>query len=146
MLTHSYFGVGFWRGLNSAAEVFAPYSGSYERSPIGQMLAVRIIPGGADRLLSMAEKELTHRIEDARRGRYLGWSLATVAVVAAAVVSLSRFVASICRAGRCPCVRCGSRAHSGQKRGAVALSREIEYAAPKGLRQGMPEVKPVERS
>jgi hypothetical protein len=88
MLTHSYFGVGFWRGLNSAAEVFAPYSGSYERSPIGQMLAVRIIPGGADRLLSMAEKELTHRIEDARRGRYLGWSLATVAVVAAAVVSL----------------------------------------------------------
>lgn len=47
-----------------------------------------IIPGGADRLLCMAEKEQTHRIEDAKRGQYLGWSLAAGAVVAAAVVSL----------------------------------------------------------
>jgi hypothetical protein len=48
----------------------------------------QIIPGGADRVLRMAEKEQTHRIEDARRGQYLGWSLAAGAVIAAAVVSL----------------------------------------------------------
>jgi hypothetical protein len=50
----------------------------------------QIIPGGADRLLRMAEKEQTHRIEDAKRGQYLGWSLAAGAVIAAAVVSLCR--------------------------------------------------------
>jgi hypothetical protein len=38
--------------------------------------------------LRMAEKEQTHRIEDAKRGQYLGWSLAAGAVMAAAVVSL----------------------------------------------------------
>jgi hypothetical protein len=48
----------------------------------------QIIPGGADRLLRMAEKEQVHRIDDVRRDQYLGWSLATGAVVAAAVVSL----------------------------------------------------------
>jgi hypothetical protein len=48
----------------------------------------QIIPGGADRLLRMAEKEQTHRIEDAKRGQYLGWSLAAGAVITAAVVSL----------------------------------------------------------
>ena len=48
----------------------------------------QIIPGGADRLLCMAEKEQTHRIEDARRGQYLGWSLAAGAVVTAVIVSL----------------------------------------------------------
>jgi hypothetical protein len=48
----------------------------------------QIIPGGADRLLCMAEKEQVHRIEDAKRGQYLGWSLAAGAVIAAAVVSL----------------------------------------------------------
>jgi hypothetical protein len=48
----------------------------------------QIIPGGADRLLRMAEKEQTHRIEDAKRGQYLGWSLAAGAVIAAALVSL----------------------------------------------------------
>jgi len=48
----------------------------------------QIIPGGADRLLRMAEREQIHRIEDARRGQYLGWSLAAGAVIAAAVVSL----------------------------------------------------------
>lgn len=47
-----------------------------------------IIPGGADRLLRMAESEQNHRIEDARRGQYFGWSLAAGAVIAAAVVSL----------------------------------------------------------
>jgi hypothetical protein len=36
----------------------------------------------------MAEKEQTHRIGDAKRGQYLGWSLAAGAVIAAAVVSL----------------------------------------------------------
>ena len=50
----------------------------------------QIIPGGADRLLRMAEKEQSHRIEDAKRGQYLGWSLAAGAVIAAAVVSLWR--------------------------------------------------------
>jgi hypothetical protein len=50
----------------------------------------QIIPGGADRLLRMAEKEQTHRIEDAKRGQYLGWSSAAGAVIAAAVVSLCR--------------------------------------------------------
>ena len=83
MLARSYFGVGFLRGLNSVAEVFAPYSGEHECS-------LQIIPGGADRLLRMAEKEQTHRIEDAKRGQYLGWSLAAGAVIAAAVVSLCR--------------------------------------------------------
>jgi hypothetical protein len=50
----------------------------------------QIIPGGADRLLRMAEKEQSHRIEDAKRGQYLGWSLAAGAVIAAALVSLCR--------------------------------------------------------
>jgi hypothetical protein len=50
----------------------------------------QIIPGGADRLLRMAEKEQSHRIEDAKRGQYLGWSLAAGAVIAAALVSLGR--------------------------------------------------------
>jgi hypothetical protein len=40
------------------------------------------------RLLRVAEKEQTHRIEDAKRGQYLGWSLSAGAVIAAAVVSL----------------------------------------------------------
>lgn len=148
MLAHGYFGVGFLRGLNSVAEVFAPYPREQERSVLGQMrsdwsrlgrdlravlgtaLATvsanvseqrptvsrgpsfpvggivsahwsgplpppaelerfdQIIPGGADRLLRMAEKEQVHRIDDVRRDQYLGWSLATGAVVAAAVVSL----------------------------------------------------------
>jgi hypothetical protein len=148
MLAHNYFGVGFLRGLNSVAEVFAPYSSEHERSLLGQMRSDwsrlgedlrivlsaalaslpqdiseqrpperggptrpitniisahwsgplpppaelekidQIIPGGADRLLRMAEKEQTHRIGDAKRGQYLGWSLAAGAVIAAAVVSL----------------------------------------------------------
>jgi uncharacterized membrane protein len=147
MLARNYFGVGFLRGLNSAAEVFAPYSDQHEHPvlgpradwssvgrdvraalgtalasisqdvseqrtvesarPIRQMASIisahwsgplpppselekidQIIPGGADRLLRMAEKEQTHRIEDAKRGQYLGWSLAAGAVIAAAVVSL----------------------------------------------------------
>jgi len=119
MFARSYFGVGFLRGLSSAAEAFAPYSGSYGRSllgparsdwrrigrefrpalgsalahvseensesqpaesrrsssrPITSIIAAhwsgplpppaelerldQIIPGGADRLLSMAEKQL----------------------------------------------------------------------------------------
>jgi Predicted membrane protein (DUF2335) len=148
MPARNYFGVGFLRGLNSAVEVFAPYSGESECSLLGQMrsdwsrlgedlrsaLGValasisrdiseprpaerrgptrpitgiisthwsgplpppaelekidQIIPGGADRLLRMAEKEQTHRIEDTKRGQYFGWSLAAGAVIAAAVVSL----------------------------------------------------------
>ena len=147
MLARNYFGVGFLRGLNSAAEVFAPYSDQHEHPvlgpradwssvgrdvraalgtalasisqdvseqrtvesarPIRQMASIisahwsgplpppselekidQIIPGGADRLLRMAEKEQTHRMEDAKRGQYLGWSLAAGAVIAAAVVSL----------------------------------------------------------
>ena len=48
----------------------------------------QIIPGGAERLLRMAEKEQTHRIEDTKRGQYFGWSLAAGSVIAAAVVSL----------------------------------------------------------
>jgi hypothetical protein len=50
----------------------------------------QIIPGGADRLLRMAEKEQSHRIDDAKRGQYLGWSLAAGAVIAAALGSLCR--------------------------------------------------------
>jgi hypothetical protein len=50
----------------------------------------QIIPSGADRLLRMTEKEQTHRIEDAKRGQYLGWSLAAGAVIAASMVSLCR--------------------------------------------------------
>ena len=117
MLARSYFGVGFLRGLNSAAEVFAPYSSERKRSLSGQLrsdwsrlgedLSIistrwsgplppaaelekidQIIPGGADRLLHMAEKEQMHRIDDARRGQYFGWSLALGAVIAAALVSL----------------------------------------------------------
>jgi Predicted membrane protein (DUF2335) len=147
MLARNYFGVGFLRGLNSAAEVFVPYSNGHayslqglrtdwntlgqdlrtalgaalanlseditehrpaeSRSPIRPTASIisahwsgplpppselekidQIIPGGADRLLRMAEKEQAHRIEDARRGQYLGWSLAAGAVIAAAVVSL----------------------------------------------------------
>jgi hypothetical protein len=85
----SNFGVGFLRGLNSVAEVFEPYSNGYGHSLLGQMRSERMITSdGADRLLCMAEKEQTHRIEDAKRGQYLGWSLAAGAVVAAAVVSL----------------------------------------------------------
>jgi hypothetical protein len=150
MLARNYFGVGFLRGLNSVAEVFAPYSSEHECSLLGQMRSDwsrlgqdlrtvlsaafasispdvsehrpaegrgptrpitsiisahwsgplpppteleeidQIIPGGADRLLRMAEREQTHRIEDAKRGQYLGWSLAAGAVIAAAVVSLCR--------------------------------------------------------
>jgi Predicted membrane protein (DUF2335) len=148
MLARNYFGVGFLRGLNAVAEVFAPYSSGPECSLLGQMRSDwsrlgedlrtvlsaalagtsqdvseqqraekrgptrpitsiisahwsgplpppaelekidRIIPGGADRLLRMAENEQTHRIEDAKRGQYLGWSLAAGAVITAAVVSL----------------------------------------------------------
>ena len=100
MIAYNYFGVGFLRGLNSVAEVFAPYSIEHERSVLGQMRCGplpppaelekidQILPDGADRLLRMAEKEQTHRIGDAKRGQYLGWSLAAGAVIAAAVVSL----------------------------------------------------------
>ena len=173
MLARNYFGLGFLRGLNSVAEVFAPYSDGRERSLLGQMRSDwsrprkdartvqgpalantpqdilrassggkphtvpaitsivsahwsgplpppaeleqidRIIPGGADRLLrmaetklekeldlaetklekelkelDMAEKERPHRVEDTKRGQYLGWSLAMGAVITAAVVSL----------------------------------------------------------
>ena len=58
--------------------------------PAGLEKIDRIIPGGADRLLRMAEKEQSHRIEDAKRGQYLGWSLAAGALIAAALVSLCR--------------------------------------------------------
>ena len=94
MLARNYLGVGFLRGLNSAAEVFAPYSDRHaqRRGPLPPPSELekidQIIPGGADRLLQMAEKEQAHRIEDAKRGQYLGWSLAAGAVIAAAVVSL----------------------------------------------------------
>jgi hypothetical protein len=94
MLARDHFGVGFLRGLNSATEVFAPYSDRHAHSsgplpPPSELEKIdQIIPWGADRLLRMAEKEQTHRIEDARRGQYLGWSLAAGAVIAAAVVSL----------------------------------------------------------
>src|ERR1700722_9687399 len=37
MLARNYFGVGFLRGLNSAAEVFAPYFSEDECSLLGQM-------------------------------------------------------------------------------------------------------------
>ena len=109
MLARNYFGVGFMRGLNSVAEVFAPYSSDREcslldgmRSDWSRPPAVlekidQIIPGGADRLLRMAEKQLsmaekdqTHRFGDSKRGQYLGWSLAVGAVIVAAVVSLCR--------------------------------------------------------
>jgi len=86
MLARNYFGVGFLRGLNSVAEAFASCSSEHECS----LLIDQIIPGGADRLLRMAEKEQSHRIEDAKRGQYLGWSLAAGAVIAAALVSLCR--------------------------------------------------------
>jgi uncharacterized membrane protein len=171
------FGVGFMRGLNSVAEVFAPYPGVYEDPPIGQArsgwtglrenmkdaLGVafakispgvseqqlpesrrssrpitrfvsarwrgplppptelekidQIIPGGADRLLRMAEQDLERNLqiaekeqacriqtaekeqeyriedsrrgyEDSRRGQWLGWFLAVGALIAAAVASL----------------------------------------------------------
>src|SRR5258708_3136622 len=88
MLADNYFGVGFLRGLNSGAEVFAPYSSEHcgPLPPPAELEKIdQIIPGGADRLLRMAEKEQTHRIEDARRGRYLGGSLPAGAVIAAAV-------------------------------------------------------------
>jgi hypothetical protein len=94
MLARNYLGVGFLRGLNSAAEVFAPYSDRHaqRRGPLPPPSELekidQIIPGGADRLLRMAEKEQAHRIEDAKRGQYLGWSLAAGAVIAAAAVSL----------------------------------------------------------
>jgi hypothetical protein len=98
MLARNYFGVGFLRGLNSVAEAFAPYSNGRDLTLLGQMRSDwsrlgeeridQIIPGGADRLLCMAEKEQTHRIDDAKRGQYLGWSLAAGAVIAAAIVSL----------------------------------------------------------
>jgi hypothetical protein len=92
MLARNYFGVGFLRGLNSVAEVFAPYSSEHEYSLLGQMRSdwSRLGQDLADRLLRMAEEEQTHRIEDAKRGQYLGWSLAAGAVIAAAVVSLCR--------------------------------------------------------
>jgi hypothetical protein len=95
MLARNYFGVGFLRGLNSVAEVFAPYSSGHEccgpLPPPAELEKIdQIIPGGADRLLCMAEKEQTHRIEDAKRGQYLGWSLAAGAVIAASMVSLCR--------------------------------------------------------
>ena len=96
MLARNYLGVGLLRGLNSTAEVFAPYSDRHAHSggplpPPSELEKIdQIIPGGADRLLRMAEKEQTHRIEDAKRGQYLGWSLAAGAVIAAAVVSLAR--------------------------------------------------------
>ena len=150
MLANNYFGVGFLRGLNSVAEVFAPYRSERECSLVGQMRSDwsrlgqdlrtvlgaalasispevsehrptespgptrpitsiisahwsgplpppaelekidQIIPGGADRLLRMAEKEQSHRIEDAKRGQNLGWSLAAGALIATALVSLCR--------------------------------------------------------
>jgi uncharacterized membrane protein len=176
MRSRNEFYVGFMRGLNSVAEVFAPYREAYDGSPDGRMrsdranvredmknaLGVafakiapnssrrqlaqsrrssrsitrfvsahwrgplppptelerieRTIPGGAERLLRMAEQELevaeqelevagrelqmagqelqmaqqeqTHRFEDSRRGQYLGFSLAAGTVTAAAVVSV----------------------------------------------------------
>jgi len=91
MLARNYLGVGLLRGLNSVAEAFASCSSEREGSLIEEMRSPdQIIPGGADRLLRMAEKEQSHRIEDARRGQYLGWSLAAGAVIAAALVSLCR--------------------------------------------------------
>jgi Predicted membrane protein (DUF2335) len=150
MLTRNYFGVGFMRGLNSVAEVFAPYYGDRECSlldgmrsdwsrlgqdlktalgaalastppdisehrppesrgqtrPITSIISAhwsgplpppavlekidQIVPGGADRLLRMAEEEQTHRFGDSKRGQYLGWSLAVGVVIVAAAVSLCR--------------------------------------------------------
>lgn len=105
MLARNDFGVGVLRGLNSAAEAFASHSSEHECSLLEAMrsdwsgplpppaeleMIDQIIPGGADRLLRMAEKEQSHRIEDAKRGQYLGWSLAAGAVIAAALVSLCR--------------------------------------------------------
>jgi len=120
MLARSYFGVGFLRGLNSVAEVFAPYAGAYEGClesygsspdvisahrrdalpPAEELEKIdRMIPGGADRLLRMAEKkldnefrmseqELARRFGEMKRGQYLGWSLAIGAVIAAVVMGL----------------------------------------------------------
>ena len=122
MSSRSYFGVGFLRGLNSVAEVFAPYAGEYEHSPLlegyGSIRGVisahrrdalppseelekidRMIPGGADRILCMAEKklenefrmsekELAQRFGEMRRGQYLGWLLAIGAVIAASIMGL----------------------------------------------------------
>ena len=89
MLARNYFGVGFMRGLNSVAEAFVSCSSEHEGSLLEEMID-QIIPGGADRFLRMVEKEQSHRIEDAKRGQYLGWSLAAGAVIAAALVSLCR--------------------------------------------------------
>jgi hypothetical protein len=86
MLARNYFGVGFLRGLNSVAEVFSSYSSEHEYPLLGELRS----DCGADRLLRMAEKEQSHRIEDAKRGQYLGWSFAAGAVIAAALVSLCR--------------------------------------------------------
>jgi hypothetical protein len=89
MLARSYFGVGFLRGLNSTAEVFASYPGDQEPSVLGRLRSDWNRVGQVtDRLLCMAENEQAHRIDDAKRGQYLGWSLAAGAVFAAAVVSL----------------------------------------------------------
>ena len=98
MLTRNYFGVGFMRGLNSVAEVFAPYYSDRECSLLDGMRSdwsrlgqdLKTALGAADRLLRMAEEEQTHRFVDSKRGQYLGWSLAVGAVIVAAVVSLCR--------------------------------------------------------
>jgi uncharacterized membrane protein len=59
----------------------------------------QVIPGGAERVLKMAEKEQTHRIgierdglaasrDDARRGQYLGALISGTAIVGAVVTAV----------------------------------------------------------
>lgn len=56
----------------------------------------RVVPGGADRILQMAEREHVHRIElekiavnadvqDAKRSKFLGAGIATLAILGAVV-------------------------------------------------------------
>jgi uncharacterized membrane protein len=60
-----------------------------------------LVPGAADRIIQMAEREQAHRhaceLESLpkahrtnTRGQYLGWALAVVAVVAAAIVAIEK--------------------------------------------------------
>ena len=94
MSARHHFFAGLLRGLNSAADAFAPRERlTLERMrfgllpPSAELQEIeQIIPGGADRLRRMAEMEQEHRFEDTKRGQYLGWTLAAGAIIAAAVV------------------------------------------------------------
>jgi hypothetical protein len=121
VLANNYFGVGLLRGLNSVAEVFAPYSSEHERSlPRADALRLEQAGGGSRRCGSA----LAHGREETDTS-YRGCEAGAVSRVVIgggssgcrrSGESVPRPLASVCRARRSSGAGCRSGAHSGAER------------------------------